>query len=185
MTTLKLVSACVCACMRVCMHVCVSVHVCVCVCVHSIKHYYYTITCPPTTSSATDVRFCTAAKARTLRPCTSKATSTAPAIHPTSPLPAALPSSDVSVGKRGRMRQLSLYYHWRELPQVSFLSRQIRRLCRDKSMLVLSRQNYVCGDKYLSRQNTCFVATNTHLSRQTRVCRDKHDKNDTCGSSRQ
>ena len=40
-----------------------------------------------------------------------------------------------------------LFWYWRELPQVSFLSRQTRVvLCRDKSMLVvtklLSRQTY-------------------------------------------
>ena len=40
-------------------------------------------------------------------------------------------------------------YHWRELPQELFLSRQ--RFCRNKG----------------------FVTTNTYLSRQTRVCRDK------------
>ena len=46
-------------------------------------------------------------------------------------------------------------YHWRELPQVSFSSRQKLR-----SIL-------------LSRQKTCFVVTNAYLSRQTRVCCDK------------
>ena len=35
--------------------------------------------------------------------------------------------------------------------------------CRDKHIIYL----------FLSRQKTCFVATNTCLSRQTRVCRDK------------
>ena len=68
-------------------------------------------------------------------------------------------------------------YHWRELPQVSFLSPQTR-VCRDKTRL-LSRQKYTCRDKTfvptklcLSKQNI-FVATKL-LSRQTRVCRDKH-----------
>ena len=61
--------------------------------------------------------------------------------------------------------------HWRELPQVSFLSRQIfyHVFCSDKNMLAatkrLSRQNYVC-------RNKIFVATNTCLSRQ-KFCRDK------------
>ena len=58
-----------------------------------------------------------------------------------------------------------------------------RFLCRDRTRLLsrqnyastvfiatkvcLSRQNYVCRDKLLSRQKTCFVVTNT-------FCRDKH-----------
>ena len=64
----------------------------------------------------------------------------------------------LSLGGSGRFRQ-PLPYHWRELPQVSFLSRQT--FCRDKHT---------------------FVTTRHVLSRQTRVCRNK---NDTCGSSRQ
>ena len=65
------------------------------------------------------------------------------------------------------------YYHWRELPQVSFLSRQ---------NILLSRQIHII--------NVCVCAYDWRcvLSRQTRVCRDKKfcpDKNDTCGSSRQ
>ena len=55
-------------------------------------------------------------------------------------------------------------YHWRELPQVSFLSRQ-------KYACHLSRKNYVCRDK--TRQKFCrdkhtFVATKDVF------CRDKH-----------
>ena len=56
------------------------------------------------------------------------------------------------------------------------------RVCRDKTRL-LSWQNYVsiifvatnnfAMTKVLSRQKTCFVMTNTCLSRQTRVCHDK------------
>ena len=104
-------------------------------------------------------------------------------------------------------------YYWREVPQVSFLSRQTcvcrdkkgfcrhKSICRDKSIV---RQNYVCRDKIflsrqtrvchgkcfvatksilLSRQTTCFVATNTAkvLSRQAYFCFDKRrvfpDKN--------
>ena len=45
----------------------------------------------------------------------------------------------------------TLQYHWRELPQVSFLSRQ---------------------NTCLSRQNTSFVATKVGLSRQTYFCRN-------------
>ena len=55
---------------------------------------------------------------------------------------------------------------WRELPQVSFLSRQIllclsqQKLCRDKIM-------FVATSVFLSRRNTSFVATKLCLSRQT------------------
>ena len=102
-------------------------------------------------------------------------------------------------------------YSWRELPQVSFLSRQNvchdkrfvstsihlswqTRFCRDKTRL-LSRQTYACRDKtfvatntclsrqkyILSRIKMCFVMTNTWLSRQN-FC---PEKNDTCDSCRQ
>jgi len=85
-----------------------------------------------------------------------------------------------------------VYYHWRELPQVSFLSRQTC-VWREKQVFVatkiwLSPPNKieygpgVCRDK-------SFVATKYFcrdkirvLTRQPPVCRDK---NDTCGSSRQ
>ena len=46
-------------------------------------------------------------------------------------------------------------YHWRELPQVSFLSRQTR-VCRDKTRL-LSRQKYACRDKTVVATNTCMT----------------------------
>ena len=54
-------------------------------------------------------------------------------------------------------------HHWRELPQVSFLSRQ--KFCRNKHAFVetnmcLSRQNNICRDK-------TFVTTKT-------LYRDKH-----------
>ena len=109
-----------------------------------------------------------------------------------------------------RASSMGRFYHWRELPQVSFVSRQTR-VCRKKTRLLL-RQKF-CGDKHiflptkllllqtiLSRQNLCcdkltFVATNMCLSRQntsfvsTKVClsRQKNclDKKDTYGSSRQ
>ena len=74
-------------------------------------------------------------------------------------------------------------YRWLELPQVSFLSRQIfcrnkhvfvetkHVFCRDKSMHVatklLSRQTRVCRDKHN------FIATSVRLSRQKHVCRNK------------
>ena len=70
--------------------------------------------------------------------------------------------------------------------KLKCLSRQTyfsqTRVCRDKSTLVASkllleqcllRQTF-CRDKHcLSRLKTCFVATNTCLLRQIRVCRDK------------
>ena len=64
---------------------------------------------------------------------------------------------------------------WRELPQVSFLSRQthVSRVCPDKTR-ILSRQIFVA----MNIMNT-FLATSILLSRQTRLlsrqtCRDKH-----------
>ena len=50
---------------------------------------------------------------------------------------------------------VAVFYHWRELPQVAFLSRQKHIFCRDKSTLVAT--------KYLSRDKT-FVATHLILS---------------------
>ena len=74
------------------------------------------------------------------------------------------------------------YYHWWELPQASFLSRQKfcvcrnKHVCRDKTRLLL-RQKYACHDKRfvvtklcLSWQNI-FVATKVSL--WTNICRDK------------
>ena len=51
-----------------------------------------------------------------------------------------------------------LPYHWRDLPQISFLSRQNDFFCRDKSMLVvvMSRQK-VCT--FFGRNKHSFVAT--------------------------
>ena len=81
-------------------------------------------------------------------------------------------------------------YHWWELPQVSFLSRQ-KYACRDKTFaatkICSSRQNIFVATKLLSRQ--IFVATKLCLSRQMfviffaaakvclsrqNVCHDKH-----------
>ena len=86
--------------------------------------------------------------------------------------------------------------HWRELPQVSFLSRQSvcvflatkvclsiiggschkYHFCRDKGLSPKDcRDKHVfCGDKSM------FVATNVFLSRQAYFCRDKHVTNQTC-----
>ena len=71
-------------------------------------------------------------------------------------------------------------YHWRELTQVSLLSRQTYA-CYDKTLLwgdksmfgakkLLSRQYYVCRVK-------TFVATNITANTCLSFCRDK---NDTC-----
>ena len=45
-----------------------------------------------------------------------------------------------------------------------------RRFCRSKHNFV---QTKVTKDVFLSRQKTCFVATNTSLRRQTCICGDK------------
>ena len=55
-----------------------------------------------------------------------------------------------------------VFYHWRELPQVLFLSRQTR-VCREK--------RFVSTSILLSRQKTCFVAKNT--CDKIIACRDK------------
>ena len=89
--------------------------------------------------------------------------------------------------------QQPCYYHWRELPQVTFLSRQkvccnkhtfvATKLCllRQISVMtkVLSPQTCVCRDKKFCR-NTKIVARTIFLLRQDVFC---HDKNDTCVSS--
>ena len=64
------------------------------------------------------------------------------------------------------------YYHWRELPQVPFLSRQ--KFCHvTKLLCCLSPQN-VCRDKYLSQQTK--FCRNKYLPQQTILSRqnDKH-----------
>ena len=53
-------------------------------------------------------------------------------------------------------------YHWWELPQVSFLSRQTR-VCRDKTRL-LSRQKYACRDKHV-RAKYNLLAPDKHNRR--------------------
>ena len=46
----------------------------------------------------------------------------------------------------------SLFCHWRELPQVLFLSRQ-------NTSFVATNKRFVAASILLSRQKTCFVAT--------------------------
>ena len=77
---------------------------------------------------------------------------------------------------------VSVPYHWGELPQVPFLSRQ--KFCRDKHVFVatkhvfvptkyLSRQAYFCRDKKrVCRDKSKLVVTKL-LSRQNYVCCDK------------
>ena len=60
-------------------------------------------------------------------------------------------------GKEGG-HSLVIHYHWRELPQVSFLLRQ--KFCCDKHNL--SRQKYACWNK-------TFVVTKV-----ANICRDNH-----------
>ena len=54
-------------------------------------------------------------------------------------------------------------YHWQELPQVSFLSRQ--KFC-------LNKHGFVIANTCLFQQNMSFVATKVCLLRQN-FCRDK------------
>ena len=96
-----------------------------------------------------------------------------------------------------RTKAVALLYHWRELPQVSFLLRQ--KICPDKTRqntanICRRKHNYVVTKLLLpqiytcsSQQNTSFCrdksmlfATNAWLSRQIFVatklfCRDKHN----------
>ena len=58
-------------------------------------------------------------------------------------------------------------HHWRELPQVSFLSRRLLSQRRDKNVCGATKHVF-CGDKNM------LVATKLSSSRQTRVCRDEH-----------
>ena len=84
-----------------------------------------------------------------------------------------------------QVRQLdwNCVYHWRELPQVSVLSRQ--RFCRAKGFVAPNMYlSFVASKVCLSRQKVCreilichnkhdFIATSILLSRQTCVCGDK------------
>ena len=78
-----------------------------------------------------------------------------------------------------------IYYHWWELPQISFLS--LQTFCRNKhvfvttSILLSWQKDIFCCDKHM------FVTTKVSSSWQNYVCRYKYlscDKNYTCGSSR-
>ena len=78
-------------------------------------------------------------------------------------------------------------YHWGELPQVPFLSRQ--KFCRDKHVFVatkhvcvprkyLSRQAYFCRDKKrVCRDKSKLVVTKL-LSRQKYICIRTHTQKD-------
>ena len=92
--------------------------------------------------------------------------------------------------KKKNTAQTGQHYHWRELPQVSFLLWQNfcwdKHICRDK---YLSWPKKFCRDKImfvtasilLSWQKTCFVMTSTCFLWQN-FCRNKYY---TCCSSRQ
>ena len=93
----------------------------------------------------------------------------------------------------------TIYYHWRELPQVSFLSREkyacrdipccdkimfvaTKYFCRGKTFVTtnifrdkgnFSARKLLLRQKYACRDKT-FVLTNTCLSRQN-ICRDKQN----------
>ena len=68
---------------------------------------------------------------------------------------------------------VSCLYPWRELPQVSFLSRQTR--AKSSSFKVLSRQTRAKSSsfKVLSRQTRAFRDKTRLLSRRKCACRDK------------
>ena len=69
---------------------------------------------------------------------------------------------------------MAVNYQWRELPQVSFLSRQTC-VCRSKTRL-LSRQKYVCRKNIIFFSPQKFFAPSILLSRQKMCfvfCRDK------------
>ena len=81
--------------------------------------------------------------------------------------------------------RMTLLYHWRKLPQVSFLSRQTR-VCRDKGRVLskMCRDKHKCRDKimqlFLSRQKFChdrhvFAATNIILSIRADISRSLSD----------
>ena len=66
-----------------------------------------------------------------------------------------------------------LFYHWRELTQVSFLSRQNTSFVSTK--VCLPRQN-ICRDKIcLSGQTFCHDK-HTFVTTKDVFCPDKHDK---------
>ena len=89
---------------------------------------------------------------------------------------------------------LIVIYHWRELPRLSFLSRQTQKWSFVAKKVCLPRQNLLflqklCLKSLVCRDNSKLVVTK-HLSRQkydTRLSRENFrcDKNDTCGTSRQ
>ena len=68
-------------------------------------------------------------------------------------------------------RQLHIWYHWRELPQVWFLSRQTR-VCRNKHTFVATKDVF-CHDKSFVATSILFSRQKTCLSWQTCICRDK------------
>ena len=85
--------------------------------------------------------------------------------------------------------EVDVLYHWRELPQVSFLSTQNTSFVATK--VCLPRQKYVCRNKHtfvateiclrhvfvatnISRDKSMLVATEIFVATEIYVCRDKH-----------
>ena len=87
----------------------------------------------------------------------------------------------VTSGRQSHCLPSPQYYHWLELPQVAFLSRQIR-VCRNKTCF-LSRQTNTSRDKimFVATKVQRYVTTKVKSrqayfwrdKRETRVCRDK------------
>ena len=77
-----------------------------------------------------------------------------------------------------KQNEILHWYHWQELPQVSFLSRL--KFCHNKSMLattkLLFQQNYVCRDKiFLSQQTQKFCHDkHTFVTTKNEFCCNKH-----------
>ena len=83
-----------------------------------------------------------------------------------------IPSTRDTIATTKRPVRIIVRYYWRDLPQVSFLSRP--RFCHEKKLFVASK--YFCRVKIFVTTNICrdkhnFVATKAWLSRQN-FCRN-------------
>ena len=93
-----------------------------------------------------------------------------------SPKASSAEKSNEPISLSGECHELSSFlliwaslYHWRDLPQVSFLSRQ---------KVMLLQQKYACRDKTFVAKTIClsrqiFFHDNIILSRQAYFCRGK------------
>ena len=94
---------------------------------------------------------------------------------------------DRHISKAERAVTQAAYYHWRELPQVSFCHDKsfvvtntcchdkhvfvaIKYICRSK--IILARRNFFLWENILLWQN--YVCCNKYLSWQKYVCHNKH-----------